>query len=65
MHGAEAKLVLLLLSCQVLSSHVPSSVQFLKKLISPKGNFFHVDKANENVVIYGLIYEQFHHGHGF
>lgn len=62
MHGAEAKLVLLFLSCPVLSRHILFSVQLLKKLISPKGNFFHVDKANEEVAIYGLIYEQFRHG---
>lgn len=33
----------------MLSSHIQSFVQLLKKLISPKGNFFHVDKANEKV----------------
>lgn len=65
MTGAEAKFVLLLLSHPVLSSHSSSSVQLLKKLISSKGNFFHVDKANGKVTIYVLIYEQFHHGHGF
>lgn len=59
------RLVLLLLSHQVLSSLIQSSVQLLKKLINPKENFFHVDNANEKFTTYGLVYKEFHHGPGF